>query len=78
MKITQKENELLLEMIRENGVKEYDPSKHVTYKVLSQELDISIESARRTLEKKYDNGDVDRERVRIGNTRWTWGYFKPE
>jgi predicted transcriptional regulator len=76
MKISQEENELLLELVREASVKPIDPQKHVTTVTYAEAMGISKRAAYDHLEKLRHAGILKREKVRGDNQHVVYGYYK--
>ena len=75
MKITQDENELLMQLVGELAIPELDPSKHVTPQILGKALGISDKAARVKLEERYKAGELDRIKVRTPSGKWAYAYL---
>jgi predicted transcriptional regulator len=75
LKITPEENDLLLQLVNDNTLPDLDTSKHVTPEMLANQIDKCTNAARHILEKRRKAGEIEREKVRLPNGRWSWGYF---
>lgn len=75
MIITQEENELLLALVSDHEIKPYDPTKHVTAQTLAEALGVKDKRAYVILDERFRTGELGREKVRFGGSRWQWGYF---
>jgi len=76
MKITREENETLLALVREYEIKPFDPTKHVTAITLAETLNIKSKRAHEILNERFKAGQLQREKIKMGGSRWQWGYYK--
>ena len=76
MDVSKEEYSLLKELAAEFDYPRLDPIRHVTAKMLSEELGITHRAAVDKLEKMRADGRLDREKVRLPNGRAAWGYFR--
>jgi len=80
MDITLEESELLQELVNRFDYPPFDPKKHVTAGMLAEQLgktcSITQKATRNKLEKLYNAGELLKERVRLDNGLWAWGYYK--
>lgn len=75
MNITGKENDLLKSLAASYAIPKYDPSKHVTSKSLADEIGVDPRTALNYLDNEYENGKIQRERIRLSSGHLSWGYF---
>ena len=75
MKITQDENELLMRLVEENKIPDYDSEKHVIVSDLAARLGVSGNHARYILDAKVNEGELGKEKIRLANGHAGWGYF---
>jgi len=80
MDITLEESELLRELVNRFDYPPFDPKKHVIARMLAKQLSkkrsITQRAARDKLEKLYNAGELLKEKVRLDNGLWAWGYYK--
>ena len=76
MKITQEENDLLLQLVKEMSMPVYDPVKYVTPIALADSLECTVNKSRHILENKLKSGDLKKIKVRLPSGHWSWGYYK--
>ena len=80
MDITREESELLRELVNRFDYPPFDPKKHVIARTLAKHLSetrsITQRAARDKLEKLYNSGELLKEKVRLDNGLWAWGYYK--
>jgi len=75
MKITQDENELLMRLVEENKIPDYDPEKHVIVSQFAKKLGVSGNHARYILDNRVKKGKLAKEKVRMDNGHTAYGYF---
>jgi hypothetical protein len=76
MKITLEEHDLLCELADEFDYPPFDESRHVTAAMLAGKLGMTIRGARDRLDRLVVDGRLNRERIRMPNGCWSWGYYK--
>ena len=76
MQITQEEYGLLQKLVADIGVPILDPQKHVTAKMLSDQTGLGTRRCLDILNEKMDNGELQREKVRLPNGVACYGFYE--
>ena len=76
MKITPDEYDLLKELATEFDYPPLDPDKHVTARMLADEIGITPRGAADRLDRLVMQGRLKREYVRMPNGHRAYGYYR--